>query len=170
MNYKIWIDADSCPKEVRFFIENFSLKNQIHIIYVANKNIPADQSNPFFEMVICESTSQAADNYILGHVSPIDFVITRDIPLAAELLKKTIYVINDRGMTFTRDNIQRKLKERQLNIDMAALGLSTQQKNSYSKKDFDAFVECFNKAISFITLQEKMYSKMQKNRLNNRPD
>ncbi len=162
MNYKIWVDADSCPKDVRSFLENFSLKNQIRIIYVANRNIPANNSNPFFEMIICESSSQAADNYILEHVSPIDFVITRDIPLAAELIKKSIYVINDRGMTFTRDNIQRKLTERQLNIDMVALGLSTPQKNSFSKKDYSAFVECFNKAISFISLQEKMYSKMQK--------
>lgn len=150
MNITVWVDADSCPKLVKNYLVSYCAKLNQKIIFVANKNIPVENPGPDFSMVVCPEESQAADNYILQNAKIFDLAVTRDIPLAAELIKKGVVTLNDRGLRFSRDNIDRKLAERKLNMEMSNLGLSTSAKSTYSKKEFSEFANCFDREIHLL--------------------
>ncbi len=154
MSTKIWVDADSCPKLVRNYLLEYSKKLCLQIIFVANKQIPTENSNSNFSMIITNCESQAADNYILENTSLFDIVITRDILLAEKLVEKKISVINDRGTIWTNENIHERKSERDFNLQLSILGLGGIKSNTYSKKEFAKFANCFDKEIHRLIKEE----------------
>lgn len=150
MAKRVLVDADSCPQRVRKYLLSRAKKNPIELIFVANKEIKADDKGPApqnFKMIVRPQEDQAADNWILQNVQAGDIVITRDIPLAAALLEKNIRVLNDFGKIFDKKNIERALKERELSMQMSQLGLGTKKRDSYGQKEFELFAETFNTEI-----------------------
>ena len=142
----IWVDADSCPRMVRSYILRYALKLTLPVTFVANHQIPVTE-NSTYEMIICEKTPDAADNYIVLHAETHDMVITRDIPLAARCVEKNICILNDRGTIYTKENIHQRLSERNFSLQLAQIGLGSNGAISYGKKEFAAFADCFDKAI-----------------------
>ncbi len=136
----IWIDADSCPAKVRDFVVNYGNSYSIPVHFVANKPIPSNSTG--FTMIVCEQKKDAADDCIVDSTQEADLVITRDILLAERLVKKGIRVINDRGFYFTVDNIQKKVEDRLMDLQLSDLGYGG-AKNGYSHKHFEAFAKCF---------------------------
>lgn len=144
---RVLVDADSCPLLVREYLISYTRKLNVKLIFVANKIIPASGAGENFSMQICPEESGAADNWILQNCAEYDIIVTRDIPLAAALLEKGIRVMNDRGTLFSAENIVRKLKERELGIQMGELGIGTKKRNTYSKKEFAEFAKVFDREI-----------------------
>lgn len=153
MKRRVFVDADSCAKRVRSYLLSRAKKNQIDLTFAANRDLSPAQNGgspeeiPNFTMIVCPKEAQAADNWILQNAQPDDVVITRDIPLAAALLEKQVAVMNDFGKIFDKQNIARALKERDLSLQMSALGLGTKRRDSYGQKEFEKFAESFNKKI-----------------------
>lgn len=152
MNITIWIDADSCPKLVREFVLKYAENKKLSVIFVANKEIPSSKSN--FKMIICPQEQDAADDYIVNNVQENDLVITRDIPLAVRLVDKSITTINDRGTSFTKDNIKQKLSDRDFDLQLAQIGLGGFKPNTYDKKLLTKFINCFDREITKIIHRE----------------
>ncbi|MBO7123695.1 MAG: DUF188 domain-containing protein [Treponema sp.] len=153
MAARILVDADSCPQRVRKYLLARAKKNPFELYFVANKEIKADDKAPApanFKMIVCPKEEQAADNWILQNAKEGDLAITRDIPLAAALLQKNIRVLNDLGKIFDKKNIERALKERELNMQMSQLGLGTKKRDTYGQKEFELFAETFNTEIQKI--------------------
>ncbi|MBP3561772.1 MAG: DUF188 domain-containing protein [Treponema sp.] len=148
----IWIDADSCPKLVREFVLKYAENKKLSVIFVANKEIPSSKSN--FKMIICPQEQDAADDYIVNNVQENDLVITRDIPLAVRLVDKSITTINDRGTSFTKDNIKQKLSDRDFDLQLAQIGLGGFKPNTYDKKLLTKFINCFDREITKIIHRE----------------
>lgn len=144
---RVLVDADSCPLLVRNYLLSYTQKLNVDLIFVANKKIPSDGAGENFSMRICPEENGAADNWILENCAEYDIVVTRDIPLAAELLEKGVRVMNDRGTLFSAENIGRKLKERELGIQMGELGIGTKKRSAYSKKEFAEFAKTFDREI-----------------------
>lgn len=144
---RVLVDADSCPLLVRKYLLSYTQKLNVELIFIANKKIPSDGAGKNFSMKICPEESQAADNWILENCAEYDIVVTRDIPLAAALLEKGIRVMNDRGTLFCAENIGRRLKEREIGIQMGELGLGTKRRSAYSKKEFAQFANTFDREI-----------------------
>lgn len=107
----IWVDADSCPIRVREIIVKAAFRLSILAVFVANREIPL-RKHKYIGLVITEKSEQSADIYIVECAKIGDLVITRDIPLAARLVNNGIAVINDRGMSFTKDNVNERLSIR----------------------------------------------------------
>ena len=147
MQTVIWVDADSCPRLVRTYLADYSEKLQTKINFVANKNIPCDNPHELFSMIVTDSESQSADNYILNNADEDDIVITRDILLAERLTEKNITVINDRGKRWTKENIKERKSERDFSYELTMIGLASSKANTYSKKEFAEFANCFDKEI-----------------------
>lgn len=141
---RIWLDADSAPILIRNFIVNFAEKNDAEVFFVANRNISAKKNN--YKMIICEKEKDSADNYIFENSKSGDLVITKDLSLASRLLSKEIKVINDKGIIFTRSYIQTHLEEREMNIQLAALGFG-EKKASYSEENFKKFRKSFFETV-----------------------
>ena len=151
----VWIDADSCPPQVRNHVVKYCSTRGISVYFVANKPVEcagADQNS--FGMIITDNAKDAADNYIFEHVtggtltnpSP-DLVITRDIVFADRLVTKGVHVINDRGTEFTPDIIKERLGERDLNLQLANLGFTKTYHEGYDKKKFEKFCNCFDRVV-----------------------
>ena len=151
----VWIDADSCPPQVRNHVVKYCSTRGISVYFVANKPVEcagADQNS--FGMIVTDSTKDAADNYIFEHTtagtltnpSP-DLVITRDIVFADRLVTKGVHVINDRGTEFTPDIIKERLGERDLNLQLANLGFTKTYHEGYDAKKFEKFCNCFDRVV-----------------------
>lgn len=100
-------------------------------------------------MIVCEKGENAADNYIVENAENTALVITRDLPLAQRLLEKNISVMNDRGVIFTKENIIPMLKDRELAMQLAAIGVNTGAKwKTYNSRDVEAFEKSLAKILS----------------------
>ncbi|NLK45371.1 MAG: DUF188 domain-containing protein [Treponema sp.] len=144
----IWIDADSCPVQVRDLTVRFALRLNIPVKFVANHNIPFRKNN-LFEMIICDNEKDAADDYIVDNSKINDIVITRDIPLASRLVDKKICVLNDRGYVFTETNIAEKLASRNLNYMLIENGYFPEIKRSgtFGKKELNLFANSLDREL-----------------------
>ena len=142
----IWIDADSCPRQVRNHTVKTADKYKIPITFVANKEIDCDEKLPF-EMIITDDKKDSADNYIFENAAATDLVITRDIVFADRLVQKEILCINDRGTQFTKEIIKERLSERDFNLQLVEMGLSKPYHEGYDKKKFEKFANCLNRLI-----------------------
>ncbi|MGI5065219.1 YaiI/YqxD family protein [Treponema putidum] len=135
---KIWVDADSCPVRIRQITANAGNRLKIPVIFAANREIPVPKSKNI-SMVVTENTEQSADLYITENSAEGDLAITRDIPLAKILVDKGLYVINDRGTRFTRENINTYLSARNFMYELQANGLAPEKTNSFGKKEIQKF-------------------------------
>ena len=146
--FRIWIDADSCPVQVRELTVRFALRLKIPVKFVANHDIPF-QKNELFEMIVCEKEQDAADNYIVENSNTADLVITRDIPLASRLVDKKVCVINDRGCVFTEANIAEKLAARNLHYMLMESGALSdiRRTGTFGKKELNLFANSLDREL-----------------------
>jgi len=144
--FSIWVDADSCPVEVRQIIIRFAKRLNLKTYFVANRTIPMPKSD-LFEMILAEASPDAADNIIVDKINPDDIAVTRDIPLANRLLQKKITVINDRGTLFTPENIREKLSMRDFNKSLFENGLISEKSSTFGKKEVNLFANCLDREI-----------------------
>lgn len=144
----IWIDADNCPSPAKKLILTKAALKKICVTLVANRPIPFEE-NSLFKMIVCEKGENAADNYIVENAENTALVITRDLPLAQRLLEKNISVMNDRGVIFTKENIIPMLKDRELAMQLATIGVNTGAKwKTYNSRDVEAFEKSLEKILS----------------------
>ena len=92
---RIYVDADSCPREAREMVLRFSSRLGIEAVFAANRLIPGIQKNPGCQgtavrMELCPPGEGAADDRIVALAKPGDLVLTRDLPLAERLVEAGI--------------------------------------------------------------------------------
>ena len=118
---KIFVDADSCPRQAREMILRFSSRLGIETVFVANRAIPGLPETAVMEL--CPPEDGAADDRIVLLALPEDLVITRDLPLAERLVEKSVKVMDDRGRIFTQENIRQLRSLRDFTVSLAEKGL-----------------------------------------------
>jgi len=148
---KIWIDADSCPRQVREITCRASTRLSIPILFVANRKIPFPPI-PNAEMIIADDSPDAADDYIVEHAEYPDLVITRDIPLAKRLVDKQIPVINDRGTVYTERNINDRLSSRNLMLELYQIGITPEKTKQFGKKELQDFANALDRELTRLIL------------------
>lgn len=141
MNFCVWIDADSFPVKAKKFTVDQCASKGVKVNFVANHEIKI--SGKSSSLIVCQKEKNAADDYIFSHCSENDIVLTRDILFAERLVKKEITVLNDRGTSFTKDNIQDRLKEREFSLNLAEIGLGGGKDNYYGEKELKKFSSTF---------------------------
>ena len=114
-----FVDADSCPQRIREIICKTAQRLHVQAVFVANRSIPIPQYSSCCRLEVTAAEDQAADKYILTHANPGDMVITRDIPLAKQLVDAQVRVLNDRGTVYTSENIGERLSLRNLCMSCA---------------------------------------------------
>lgn len=149
----IWVDADSFPSKARDLILELASRKELKVVYVANHDIAFSRTSPLFQMQICPRTPGAADDCIADNCQTRDIVATRDIPLAARLIERGVEVINDRGIRYDKRTVEKRLKERDLSLQMEALGLHKgHSRESYGGRELDAFGKCLNSLLASMGL------------------
>ena len=153
-SFYIWIDADSCPLLVRNWVIDIAKSKGLNVNFVANREISHPKNDSHFKMFVCEKKEGAADDFIFSKANGNDIVVTRDIPFAARLVEKGIFVMNDRGTVFTKDNIAERLGERNFNLNLAQIGLSGSSARHYGSKELKKFADCFERKTSQLMVND----------------
>ncbi len=143
---KIWVDSDSCPRQIRQIILRASVRVEIETIFVANRQIP-DVENKWSSMFLVPLGEGEADKYIYENSNKGDIAITRDIPLAADLVKGGLLVLDDRGSIFTADNIGERLSMRNAMTELRSYGVMSKSSGSMNNKDVQQFANAFDREL-----------------------
>ena len=84
---KIWVDADACPVAIKEILFRAAVRTQTTVILVANQSLKVPHS-PYIKSIQVLKGFDVADNEIIRQSQNGDLVITSDIPLAADVIKK----------------------------------------------------------------------------------
>ncbi|MCF6334824.1 MAG: DUF188 domain-containing protein [Spirochaetales bacterium] len=142
----IWVDSDSCPRQIREIIIRASSRVEINSIFVANRTIP-NVDNEWSDMQLVPLGEGEADRYIHENSNEGDIAITRDIPLAADLVKKGLLVLDDRGSVFTGDNIGERLSMRNAMTELRSYGVMSKSSGAMSNRAVQLFANAFDKEL-----------------------
>ena len=143
----LWIDGDACPKAVKELIFKISRRLNIDVILVANSYQYIPQSD-LIKLVVVSKGFDAADQHIIDLVEIHDIVITADIPLAAQVLKKKGKVLNPRGEIYLENTIGSILSMRNFMKEFYDAGSITGGQVPFGPKDLKQFADALNKLVS----------------------
>ena len=143
---KIWIDADACPGVIKEILFRAAERTKRHLILIANHPLYVPPS-PFIRMQQVESGFDVADNEIVKRLESGDLVITSDIPLAAEVIRKEGLVLSPRGELYTKENIGARLSMRNFMEDLRASGVDTGGQSALSQNDRKTFANQLDKLL-----------------------
>jgi len=143
----IFVDADGCPvkQEVYRVAKRYGLK----VTLVSNSRMRAPHED-WLEAVVVDGQFNAADDWIVEHVSDNDIAITGDIPLASRCLEKGAQVLAPTGRVFTRDRIGEALASRELLSHLRDLGTPTGGPAPFEKRDRSRFLQRLDEMIQAV--------------------
>jgi uncharacterized protein YaiI (UPF0178 family) len=143
---KILVDADSCPRPARELILRVSARTGIKVLFAANRPIPGVAGENAF-MELCPPGEGSADDRIVELALPGDLVLTRDIPLAERLVEKGAGVMDDRGRSYSKENIRELRSIRDFMVGLAENNLGTERTANYGRKELKAFADSLDREI-----------------------
>ncbi|NOY76222.1 MAG: YaiI/YqxD family protein [Kiritimatiellaeota bacterium] len=120
----IWVDADACPVAVKEILFRAADRTGANLILVANKRMRIPNSENI-KFLLVEAGFDVADERIVDEVGEGDLVITSDIPLASEVIKKGALALSPRGELHTKENISGRLAVRDFMATLRAGGEET---------------------------------------------
>ncbi len=144
---QIWVDADACPKVIKEILFRTAERLKISVILLANSALRTPPS-PYIETIQVPDGLDVADNQIVQKLQCGDLVITADIPLAAEVIKKGGYALNPRGELYTDDNVFEYLSMRNLMHELRSGGEVIGGPPAFSMKDRQAFANQLDRFLA----------------------
>ncbi|MCL1818068.1 MAG: DUF188 domain-containing protein [Spirochaetaceae bacterium] len=143
----VWVDADSCPVRVRQIVAKAAGERKTPAVFVANREVPLPRG-AYTKAVVVEKTEGSADAHICENAAPGDLVITRDIPLAADLVRKGVTAINDRGDVFTAETVGERLSLRNFMKDLRDAGLYESSSGTFGAREVRLFSNAFDRELT----------------------
>ncbi len=177
MNISLWIDADSIPKNLRtiilkaairinaqaYFVSDRALSDVVLFIEedtcrirnlkraegITNKaELKAYKSN--IHSIVVPTGNNSADDYIVENAEFPALCITHDIPLASRMLEKGVFAIDDRGESYTQENIKQRLGNRAINQQLREMGIFDNQQAKMKESNFKAFANNLDRTLTSI--------------------
>jgi uncharacterized protein YaiI (UPF0178 family) len=146
---EIWVDADACPGVIREIIAKAAHKRAISTTFVANHSFSLPNS-PYVRLYQVPSGFDEADKEIERRVNEGDLVITSDIPLASDVLRKAAVVLTPRGERYTENNIKQRLQMRDFMETMRSSGEHTGGPSALSLTDRKNFSDQLDRLLTRI--------------------
>ena len=135
---QIWVDADACPLPIKEILYRVAERLQMQVTLVANQLMRVPPSR-FVRALQVPSGADVADAEIVRLLQPGDLVVTADIPLAADVLRKGGHALNPRGEFYTDDNIAQMLTMRKFMDELRGSGVDTGGPAPFSQADRQNF-------------------------------
>lgn len=144
---KLWVDADACPREAKELVYRAAERLKIPTVLVANMQLNIPRLT-HVSTVRVGAGLNIADEYIAANAQPGDIAITADVPLAAELVRKGVSVMDPRGDEFTPDNAEERLAMRDLMQDLRDSGVSTGGPKPFDAKAKQRFANTLDRVLT----------------------
>lgn len=136
---KILVDADACP--VKNIIVKIAKKYRIPVMmFIDTSHILNDG---YSEVITVDTASDSVDIALINKVINNDIVVTQDFGVAAMALPKGAKVINQNGMIYTNDNIDKLLFERHISKKIRRSGGKTSGHAKRTKQNDVTFENTF---------------------------
>lgn len=147
--FRIWIDADAAPIAIKQIVFKAAMRLGIETILVANRPVPIPAAaKSLVRGVVVRDGPDQADRYMVLHSEAADIAITADIPLAADLVEKSVDVIDPRGEQYSASNIRGRLSMRNFLDDLRSGGVQTGGAAPFGEKDKRAFAATFDRLLA----------------------
>lgn len=141
---QIFVDADACP--VRRIIVRMAQERGVPVTMVTDTCHELDDG--YSTVITVDKARDSVDIKLINLTSENDIVVTQDFGVAAMALAKNARAINQNGMVYSSDNMDRLLFERHLNQKIRKSGGRHPSARKRSKEDDDAFETAFKKLLS----------------------
>ncbi len=115
---KILVDADACP--VKRIIREEAEKLNLQVVLFADTSHIIDEG--YGEVIVVDKGRDSADIALANRINSGDVVVTQDYGVAAVALARGARVINQNGMEYNKDNIDRLLFERYVSSKIRKAG------------------------------------------------
>lgn len=143
---KILVDADACP--VKNEVEDIAKKYNISVtMFIDTSHILKSE---YSEIITVDKSADSVDIALINRTCAGDIVVTQDYGVAAMALGKKAYAINQNGLVYTAENIDRLLFERHIGKKVRRSGGRTGTIKKRTLEDNKRFSE------KFIALIEKI--------------
>ena len=140
---RVLVDADACP--VRHIIVRMARRLSIPVVMICDTSHELDDG--YSKIVVVDKQSDSVDFALMGMLASGDIVVTQDYGLAAMVLGKGARAVNQNGMEYTNDNIDRLLMERHLGSEIRRSGGRTRGPAKRVKEDNRRFEEAFARLL-----------------------
>ena len=136
---KILVDADACP--VKEIIVRLAKQRNIPVTMLIDTS--HQLSDGYSTVKTVDKQADSVDFALMGLLDREDIVVTQDYGLAAMVLGKGAYVVNQNGMEYTNDNIDKLLMERHIGAKVRRGGGRTKGPAKRTKQDNEQFEAAF---------------------------
>src|SRR3954447_26453662 len=145
---KLWVDADAAPRDVKEIVFRAARRLEIPAVLVANQWISTPMDHSFVTTVRVKGGPDVADRHIAEHAEPGDLAVTADIPLAARLVEKQVFVIDPRGEEYSEENVTDRLAVRDLMDGLRGAGMEIGGPRPYGPRDKAAFAATLDRVLT----------------------
>jgi len=150
----IYVDADASP--VRNETIRVAKRYELRVYLVSNSNsrmrVPEYQ---LIERVVVNDNMDAADDWIVEHITENDVVVSADVPLASRCIKKGARVLDPNGRILTEETIGDALSHRDIMTFLRDTGNMTAGAPPYHKRDRSRFLQRLDDLIQAILRGKK---------------
>jgi hypothetical protein len=143
----IYVDADASPvkSEAIRVAKRYGLK----VYFVSNKKMRIPEYQ-LAEKIVVNDHMDAADDWIVEHITENDIVVSADIPLASRCIKKGARVLDHNGRVLTEESIGDALSHRDIMTFLRDTGTMAGWSPPYHKRDRSRFLQRLDDLIQAI--------------------
>lgn len=132
---KILVDADACP--VKDIIVKVAKELKLPVVmFIDTSHVLNDG---YSEVITVEKGRDSVDFALINRVSKGDIIVTQDFGVAAMGLSKLAHPLNQNGLIFTKDNIDKLLFERHISQKVRRSGGRSGNPRKRVSEDNDKF-------------------------------
>ncbi len=136
---KILVDADACP--VKEILVKEAKKRGIPVTMLLDTS--HELNDGYSTVVIVDQGRDSADLRLVNLIAPGDIVVTQDYGVAAMSLGRGAKALNQNGLVYDGDNMDRLLFERALGQKIRRAGGRFGKNHKREKADDEAFRSAF---------------------------
>ncbi len=140
---QIFVDADACP--VKDIIVRNARENNLPVTMIIDSS--HELKDQYSTVITVEKAKDSVDLVLINLVKNGDIVVTQDYGLAALVLGKSAKALNQNGLIFSNDNIDRLLMERHLGQKIRRGGGRTKGPGKRTREDDERFEKAFQQII-----------------------
>jgi uncharacterized protein YaiI (UPF0178 family) len=144
----LWLDADAAPRDVKDVCYRACDRLKLPTILVANQRLQLPVGYPHLSAMRVDGGPDVADLYIAEHAAAGDVAVTADIPLAALLVPKGVFVIDPRGELYTAESIGERLSVRNFMDSLRSSGVETGGHAAYGAREKQAFANALDRVLT----------------------
>ncbi len=140
---RIFVDADACP--VKHIIVKIAREYGLPVTMVIDTS--HELNDGYATIITVEKGRDSVDIALINRVARGDIVVTQDYGVAAMALGKGAKALNQNGLVYTDDNIERLLSERHIGQKIRRGGGRTKGPRKRIPEDDERFTKAFMRLL-----------------------